>query len=767
MGQAEQALPYFRQSVEMKRKLFPASQYPDGHPDLAISLNNLGAVLESMGQTEQALGYFRQSLEMKQKLFPASKYPDGHPELAESFNNMGFVLQALGQAEKALDYNQQSLEMRRRLFPAAKYSDGHPQIAQSLDNLGAVLESMGQAEQALGYIHQSLEIRQKLFPASKYPDGHPDLVRSRARMGFVLQAMGQAKQALPYVRQSLEMQQRLLRRELATASEEAAFDKVRADPLDRDAYLSVTRATKTLPNEVVAQLWPSRSMVTRLLEQRQANARAAGTALGDELDKLRGTRRYLDHLLQDTRRKPDDRDKLIAETMEKRDKLERELIAAIPTLKRWEELDKLGPTDLSKALPPEAVFVDIIRYTHFEYVEKKEKRTPSYVAFVVGPKTPSPPTPLPRSGGEGSIVRVELDAAEPIDAAVRQWRDAIEERREETKAAAELRRLVWDKLGAAIPPGTTTIYLATDGDLARLPWAALPVGGGQVLLEKYAVAQVPHGLFLLDQLKNAKKREGSDSLLTLGGVDYGMSAWPGLPGTATEAQAIAAIAPGQKEALRDKVATADKLKALLPQARLLHLATHGEFKAKEFVQEQERARKARDSAQLGDGPRGIGAKNPLGYVGIVLAGGEVLSGLNIVDLPLENLHLVTLSACETGLGPMTGGEGVQGLQRAFHLAGCPNVVASLWKVNDAATAALMTKFYHELWVSKKPPIEALREAQLTIYRRPDLIATLASAERGLKLEQALNDKSTRAAEAAKDRTPTKLWAAFVLSGVGR
>jgi hypothetical protein len=132
---------------------------------------------------------------------------------------------------------------------------------------------------------------------------------------------------------------------------------------------------------------------------------------------------------------------------------------------------------------------------------------------------------------------------------------------------------------------------------------------------------------------------------------------------------------------------------------------------------------------------GLGARNPLGYVGLALAGandtkaagpeGGILTGLGIVDLRLEELRLCVLSACETGLGELTDGEGVVGLQRAFHVACCPDVVGSLWKVDDAATAALMTQFYHELWANKRAPREALREAQLAIYRHPERIPALA------------------------------------------
>src|SRR5262249_61134016 len=99
-------------------------------------------------------------------------------------------------------------------------------------------------------------------------------------------------------------------------------------------------------------------------------------------------------------------------------------------------------------------------------------------------------------------------------------------------------------------------------------------------------------------------------------------------------------------------------------------------------------------------------------------GGGVLSGEVRGGLPVGGLRLAGLRACEPGLGELTGGEAVQSLQLAFHVAGCPDVVASLWQVNDRATAVLMAKFYHELWVKERPPLEALPQAQLLVDLRP-------------------------------------------------
>lgn len=84
-----------------------------------------------------------------------------------------------------------------------------------------------------------------------------------------------------------------------------------------------------------------------------------------------------------------------------------------------------------------------------------------------------------------------------------------------------------------------------------------------------------------------------------------------------------------------------------------------------------------------------------------------------LDLPID---LVVLSACETGLGRQVRGEGLVGLTRGFMYAGVPRVVASLWKVDDVATADLMGHFYKAMLQRGMRPAAALREAQLEMWQ---------------------------------------------------
>ena len=150
--------------------------------------------------------------------------------------------------------------------------------------------------------------------------------------------------------------------------------------------------------------------------------------------------------------------------------------------------------------------------------------------------------------------------------------------------------------------------------------------------------------------------------------------------------------------------------------------------------------------------------NPGLLSGLVMAGanqepvaGEddgILTAQEISFLPLDGVESVVLSACETGLGEVAGGEGLIGIQRAFQVAGARTTVASLWKVDDLVTRRLMEIYYRNLWEKGLSRIDALREAQLHMLDNPEI--TRAS----LRIKKS---------ESAKRISPY-YWGAFVLSG---
>jgi CHAT domain-containing protein len=99
-----------------------------------------------------------------------------------------------------------------------------------------------------------------------------------------------------------------------------------------------------------------------------------------------------------------------------------------------------------------------------------------------------------------------------------------------------------------------------------------------------------------------------------------------------------------------------------------------------------------------------------------VGGGGEDGRLEVREVFSLDLHarLVVLSACETGLGKLSRGDELVGLQRAFLYAGTPAVVTTLWKVDDRATFELIRAFYTRL--DSANPVEALRQAQLEAMR---------------------------------------------------
>jgi len=161
-----------------------------------------------------------------------------------------------------------------------------------------------------------------------------------------------------------------------------------------------------------------------------------------------------------------------------------------------------------------------------------------------------------------------------------------------------------------------------------------------------------------------------------------------------EAEAIVAVAaPGSSlSALDFDASRATALSEELRQFKIVHLATHGildsanpELSGLVFSLVDKEGKPTRGFLRLGD--------------------------IYNLNLPAD---LVVLSACETAIGPEFKSEGLTGLTRGFMYAGAARVVASLWKVDDAATAELMKRFYTYMLDQKLPAAEALRRAQLDI-----------------------------------------------------
>ncbi len=235
--------------------------------------------------------------------------------------------------------------------------------------------------------------------------------------------------------------------------------------------------------------------------------------------------------------------------------------------------------------------------------------------------------------------------------------------------------------------GKKVVAFVPTGTLCYLPMAALAhwrEGEPTFLLES---AQVVTLMKASDLDLPSMSLPGKLSLLALGDPDGS------LPGARREVTALQSLVPGA-EVFVGREATAERLQS--SKARYLHLATHGM----------------------------LNSQNPTASF-LLLApgekqGSERLLVSDIAGLRLENVSMVTLSACQTALAERSPepGADLQSLADAFGFAGSPSVVASLWKVEDEPTCQLMLKMYEAL-ARGQPKGEALRQAQLALLRQKE------------------------------------------------
>ena len=251
------------------------------------------------------------------------------------------------------------------------------------------------------------------------------------------------------------------------------------------------------------------------------------------------------------------------------------------------------------------------------------------------------------------------------------------------------------------------LIVIADGPLHYLPFSTLIIGEeSSSLIDSVAISYLPtlRNYGVLNQLNMKMKMNTDDKILLIADpsikrdrihktFEYtqtrsGLVASE-LPFTAYEAQIIENILKGRVTSLKRDAASKTKLFAQpLNEFDIVHFATHG-----------------------------VSYSHTPSLAGLVLS--NTLSSNNLLLAPeIRNLDLkakmVVLSGCETAKGKLINGEGLMGLSRAFLEAGAKSVVASLWPVQDKATAELMKHFYYALFEQGLAVNEALRQAKLAV-----------------------------------------------------
>lgn len=285
---------------------------------------------------------------------------------------------------------------------------------------------------------------------------------------------------------------------------------------------------------------------------------------------------------------------------------------------------------------------------------------------------------LAMSGSDILVSRLENTN---LEADVRQFRDDIIAVKADSPLATRLYERLVRPFAKII--GNKNVLLVPHGILHYLPFAALSDGQAPFIQQRN-IRFLPS---TTTQRYLSRKIALRNVALIIGNPDLGKKELD-LPSAEKEAGMVAEILKGSDVFTRSQ-ASETLIKRKAGQYRYLHIASHGQFRADNAM--ASRVLLSQDADNDGS-----------------LTVNEIY-GLRLAA------ELVTLSACETGLGKTTSGDDVLGLTRGLLYAGSSNVVASLWEVDDEATSVLMRLFYENM-NKGLGKAEALRQAQLILRK---------------------------------------------------
>lgn len=292
------------------------------------------------------------------------------------------------------------------------------------------------------------------------------------------------------------------------------------------------------------------------------------------------------------------------------------------------------------------------------------------VAWVVRP-----------GGTEGHVIPVSrTDLAASVD----RFRQAIFTRSATAAThGAALHALLIEPL--RLQPGEQLLVVPHDS-LHYLPFQALRHKDGY-LIERHALAFAPSSSLAIQLTRRAADNNGK--LVAFG--NPGTNAALALPNAEAEVKLIGGLFPNKEIFVRE-AASKRRFRDMAASASILHVAAHAEVDRIDPLQ-------SRILLAPEEGDTGF------------------LEAREIFGLKLDSVSLVTLSACESGLGRIARGDEIMGFTRSFFSAGASTLLVSLWPVADDSTELLMSTVYTEL-AQGKPAMAAMQKAQLTVLKQP-------------------------------------------------
>jgi CHAT domain-containing protein/Tfp pilus assembly protein PilF len=732
-GDLAAAEDFYRKDLAITEKLAP------GSVAVAASLNNLGVVAWHRGDLAAAEDYYRKALAIKEKLAPGSL------AVAASLNNLGIVADDRGDLAAEEDFYRKALAIYEKL------ASGSLDVAMSLNNLGDVAIDRGDLAAAEDFYRKALATREKLAPGSL------DVADSLNDLGHIANRRADLSAAEALYRKALAIYERL---SPGSTLEAAAFHDLgtisrkigrRADAADffRRAIAALESQKRKLggSEEVKAGFAAKyndyyRDYIEVLLELNQT---------GEAFHTLERSRaRSLLSMLAE-------RDLVFSSDIPAELERQRKLtdadydgaqgsIAKLNPQKDREEIDQLlahlrevreKQADIAESIRKASPRLASLQYPQpFDLESVRKSLDPGTVllSYSVGKEKAFLFVVLPAGSGKASGLSVfTLPIGEEIlRQRVEAFRNLLQRKKGGARAtsaqlASEGASLYADLVKPAekLIAAADRVLVCPDGPLHTLPFGALG-RGTQRGRPSYFVEWKPlHTVVSATVYAEIKKsrREGPAASPGVELAAFGDPKYPAasrekaeemgspevrsavrrgyglepLPNTREEVEKIASLyAPGAVKYLGEE-ATEERAKAIGKDTRYIHFACHG------LLDE----RFPLDSSLALTIPE----KPAEGQDNGLLQAWEIFEKVRI------DADLVTLSACETGLGKEMGGEGLVGLTRAFQYAGARSVLASLWSVADESTAELMKRFYGYL-KSGKNKDEALRQAQLDLIKDP-------------------------------------------------